>query len=252
MCKMYVLCILICLLPPTSFPVSLHFPSLLHPSILPSILLPLPRHLSVGITLSPSSPPSPCHSIPQTTQSTDLQRLIGWLLDHSNLEVPEVDRSALPFAPPPPAPEPPKPPPEDPTPAEVEEELSDTSSSCSSDYSDDLEDDESGAVKNLIPSGPVSVSRRTMHHHGNVYHPLLVDGCTITMGMCAIIFSVDGCTITMGMCTIHFSVDGCTITMGMCAIIFSVDGCTITMGMCTIHFSVDGCTITMGMCAITL
>ena len=88
------------------------------------------------------------HSLPpllppflQTTQSTDLQSLIGWLLDHTNLEVPEVDRPSLPPIPP----EPPKPSSEEPS-AEGAPELSE-SSSDSSDYSDDSEEDEPGGMR---------------------------------------------------------------------------------------------------------
>ena len=127
---------------PLPFSLSSSSPLLSLPfSLLPS-LLPTPF-------LDPSFPPLPPPSsllpslLPpflQTTQSTDLQSLIGWLLDHTNLEVPEVDRPSLPIVP-----EPPKPSSEEPS-AEGAPELSE-SSSDSSDYSDDSEEDESGGMR---------------------------------------------------------------------------------------------------------
>ena len=124
--------------------------------------LPPPSSLSLSHSLPPSFPPllppssilpsSPTPSLLlQTTQSTDLQSLIGWLLDHTNLEVPEVDRPSLPPIPP----EPPKPSSEEPS-AEGAPELSE-SSSDSSDYSDDSEEDESGGMRwsHSHTSGPV-------------------------------------------------------------------------------------------------
>ena len=118
------------------------FLSPLSPSFLSSFVPFFSLSFSLSLTPPPSFDPSFPHShCPQTTQSTDLQSLIGWLLDHTNLEVPEVDRPSLP----PIVPEPSKPSSEEPA-AEGAPELSE-SSSDSSDYSDDSEEDESGTIR---------------------------------------------------------------------------------------------------------
>ena len=86
------------------------------------------------------------HSTPQEIQSSSLERLIAWLLDHTNIEVPDLESNTKDT---PPLPPPPAQPPIITTTEEVSEERGDAvmvyeSSSDSSGSSDQGETDPEG------------------------------------------------------------------------------------------------------------
>ena len=76
----------------------------------------------------------------QTTQSTNLERLVSWLLDHANLEVPELNSPPTPA--PVPKPSTATPPTVSKTPGKDKAEVGSDSSSDSSDYSENEGEDE--------------------------------------------------------------------------------------------------------------
>ena len=124
---------------------------------IPSVAAPTPAP-SRPQQPAPSAPPTPLVSqimemgfprrhieyAMQTTQSSNLERLVSWLLDHANLEVPEVNPPSVPAPAPASAPAPPAAAPPTVNKPAVRETAVDgsDSSSDSSDYSDDEEEDE--------------------------------------------------------------------------------------------------------------